>query len=46
MDTKLDHCVIYKIRCKDEAITDLYIGHTFNYPRRVTEHKSKCGNQD
>ena len=44
MDTKLDHCVIYKIRCKDEAITDLYIGQTFIYPRRVAEHKRKCSN--
>ena len=44
MDIKLDHCVIYKIRCRDEAITDLYVGHTFNYPRRVFKHKSNCNN--
>ena len=44
MSIKLDHCVIYKIRWKDEAITDLYIGHTFNYPQRAAEHKSKCSN--
>ena len=44
MNIKLDHCVIYKIRCKDEAMTDLYIGQTFNYPKRVTEHKSNCSN--
>jgi hypothetical protein len=44
MNIKLDHCVIYKIRCKDESITDSYIGHTFNYPAKVTEHKSNCNN--
>ena len=44
MNIKLDHCVIYKIRCRDEAITDLYVGQTFNYPRRVTDHKSNCNN--
>ena len=46
MNIELDHCVIYKIRCKDEAITDLYIGHTFNYPRRVTNHKNHCSNHN
>ena len=44
MNIKLDHCVIYKIRCRDETITDLYIKHTFNYPKRVTDHKSRCSN--
>ena len=44
MSIKLDHCVIYKIRCRDEAITDLYIGQTFNYPARVANHKSNCNN--
>ena len=44
MSIKLDHCVIYKIRCRDEAITDLYIGQTFNYPTRVANHKSKYNN--
>ena len=44
MNIKLDYCVIYKIVCRDEAITDLYIGHTFNYPARVANHKSNCSN--
>ena len=32
---------IYKITCKDETITDCYVGHTVNYNLRKTSHKNK-----
>jgi hypothetical protein len=34
--------VIYKIQCKDENITDIYIGHTTNFKQRNKMHKSNC----
>jgi len=34
--------VIYKIQCKDENITDIYIGHTTNFKQRNKTHKSNC----
>ena len=34
--------VIYKIICKDETITDIYIGHTTNFKQRNKLHKSTC----
>ena len=32
--------VIYKIVCKDESITDLYVGSTTNFNSRKSGHKS------
>lgn len=37
-----DNTVIYKIQCKDETITDIYIGHTTNFKQRSKSHKSNC----
>ena len=37
-------CVIYKIKCKDETIPDLYVGHTFNLKKRTMLHISSCNN--
>jgi GIY-YIG catalytic domain len=34
--------VIYKIQCKDEKITDIYIGHTTNFKQRNNVHKNNC----
>ena len=34
--------VIYKIYCKDETVTDMYIGHTTNFVRRKLEHIHSC----
>ena len=34
--------VIYKIYCKDESISDIYIGHTTNFKQRNKLHKSNC----
>jgi hypothetical protein len=39
-------CVIYKIKCKDETIPDLYVGHTFNLKKRTALHKSDYNNQN
>ena len=36
--------VIYKIQCKDQNITDTYIGHTTCYYQRYRLHKSNCTN--
>ena len=41
---KLDYSntVIYKITCKDPAITDLYVGHTTNFVQRKNAHMNSC----
>jgi hypothetical protein len=36
--------IIYKICCKDETITDLYVGHTTNFIQRKYSHKTGCNN--
>ncbi len=38
--------VIYKIICKDESITDLYVGHTTNFSHRKNIHKTSCINNN
>ena len=37
---------IYKIVCKDEAITEIYIGSTVNFKRRGWNHKRCCNNSN
>ena len=37
---------IYKIFCKDEQITDIYVGHTTNFAKRKYQHKSACNRGD
>ena len=37
---------MYKIVCKDESVSDCYVGHTTNFPRRKNEHKSSCNNSN
>ena len=37
--------VIYKIYCKDESITDIYIGSTTNFIKRRSSHKTTCNNE-
>ena len=34
--------IIYKIYCKDETITDIYVGHTTNFTKRKCLHKTAC----
>lgn len=36
--------IIYKIYCKDDAITDIYVGHTTNFNVRKYQHKNACNN--
>jgi hypothetical protein len=36
--------IIYKIYCKNENITDLYVGHTTNFLERKYAHKLACNN--
>lgn len=36
--------VIYEIRCKDEKVTDFYIGHSSNFIPRIRTHKTSCIN--
>jgi hypothetical protein len=36
--------IIYKIICKDPTITDIYVGHTVNFPQRKLSHKQNCIN--
>ncbi len=38
--------IIYKIYCKDSNITDFYVGHTTNFIKRKSLHKSSCLNQN
>ena len=37
--------IIYKIYCKDECITDIYVGHTTNFIQRKSGHKAACNNE-
>ena len=32
--------IIYKIRCKDINVSDIYIGHTTNFVKRKNQHKT------
>jgi hypothetical protein len=36
--------IIYKITCKNPAITDVYVGHTTNFVQRKHAHKQSCNN--
>jgi hypothetical protein len=37
--------IIYKIYCKDQSITDIYVGHTTNFIQRKACHKTACNNE-
>ena len=34
--------IIYKITCKNPAVTDVYVGHTTNFVQRKHAHKQSC----
>ena len=38
--------VIYKIFCKDTAVTDCYVGRTCSFVSRTNQHKTCCTNQN
>ena len=44
--TEIDYSntIIYKITCKDETISDAYVGHTTNFVQRKYAHKMCCIN--
>jgi len=44
--TKCDYSkgIIYKLKCLDTNIKDIYVGSTTNFTSRKTQHKSICNN--
>jgi hypothetical protein len=42
---KYSQTSIYKLCCKDVAITEIYVGHTTNFRCRKSRHKSACTNE-
>ena len=42
--TDYSKACVYKIVCKDENITDTYIGSTKNFKNRMKGHKCNCNN--
>ena len=44
--TEIDYSntIIYKITCKDQSVTDVYVGHTTNFVQRKFAHKQNCIN--
>ena len=38
------HTIIYKIYCKDQSISDVYVGHTTSFIKRKYQHKLSCNN--
>jgi len=43
-DVDYSNTIIYKICCKDESITDVYVGHTTNFIQRKYAHKIASNN--
>jgi hypothetical protein len=47
MDTsRYQNGCIYKLCCRDTAITDIYVGSTCNFTKRTWQHKSRCNNEN
>ena len=44
MPSNYKNGVIYKLYCQDTAITDLYVGSTCSYKKRIQSHKARCTN--
>ena len=42
--TDYSNTIIYTITCKDQTITDVYVGHTVNFVQRKHAHKQSCVN--
>ena len=43
--TDYSRTVIYVIKCKDDNITEEYIGSTTNFTKRKCQHKNACNNE-
>ena len=41
-DIDYSNTIIYKIICKNPAVTDVYVGHTTNFVQRKQSHKYNC----
>ena len=41
-----DSCVIYKIVCNDLNVKELYVGSTTDFPKRKSQHKNNCNNEN
>jgi len=37
--------IIYQLKCNDDNITEIYVGHTTNFLKRRQYHKNDCKNQ-
>ena len=47
MDTsRYQNGCIYKLCCRDTAITDIYVGSTCNFRKRKADHKYSCNNEN
>ena len=44
-DIDYTNTIIYKITCKDQVITDKYVGHTTNFVQRKHAHKQSSCNE-
>ena len=44
VDIDYSNTIFYKISCKDESISEVYIGHTTNFVQRKSGHKQSCNN--
>jgi len=36
--------IIYQLKCNDDNITEIYVGHTTNFLKRRQSHKQNCNN--
>jgi len=45
-ETDYSNTIIYKLCCNDITIKDIYIGHTTNFTKRKSHHKSSCFNNN
>jgi hypothetical protein len=43
-DIDYSNTIIYKITCKDQEVSDIYVGHTTNFVQRKHAHKQTCNN--
>jgi hypothetical protein len=46
MLNEYENTSFYQIVCKDESITECYVGHTINFQQRIRQHSSICSNVD
>lgn len=42
----MENIIFYKISCKDESISDVYIGSTNDFKKRINKHKYNCNNEN